>query len=50
MIHVISDIKQVLSVRMREGLHSGYTIYNYGGGPNVTLSPDGSGGYRYYEW
>ena len=23
---------------MREGLHSGYTIYNYGGGPNVTLS------------
>jgi len=35
---------------MREGLHSGYTIYNYGGGPNATLSPDGSGGYRYYEW
>ena len=35
---------------MREGLHSGYTIYNYGGGPNVTLSPDGSGGFRYYEW
>ena len=28
----------------------GYTIFNYGGGPNATLSPDGSGGFRYYEW